>query len=373
MNDQTRRVQRETAMTSPMKRMQLVVIAAVLVSLMPVTAFAGTITLRSAVRLPADATQVRLMDIAELSGSEAERFKEVIVAELSDPTAAVEISLRQVREALEESGVHWGRVSLSGRSVTVRPRRSGVAAPPVAMGSAAVAGALAQRRIVDDGPRHVLASELIGGRTLRSQVAAYLASGLKSGPENLQLSFDERHAAFFDSEPGNARYEIEPVSNLNSSRIDLTIRVWVDGLIDHRRTVSVSPLVRTPVVVVREEIRRDEEISDHSVRLEHRWLSPSQPDFVRSVAEVTGRHALVRLREGEVLRNTHLRRETLIRRGEHVTVRCMVGSAVISLQAEARADGSEGDVIEFRKLGEREVFLATVTGRNEAILDLSKR
>jgi hypothetical protein len=42
------------------------------------------------------------------------------------------------------------------------------------------------------------------------------------------------------------------------------------------------------------------------------------------------------------------------------------------MQAEARTDGADGETIELRKVGEREVFTATVTGRAEAVIDLSR-
>jgi flagella basal body P-ring formation protein FlgA len=61
----------------------------------------------------------------------------------------------------------------------------------------------------------------------------------------------------------------------------------------------------------------------------------------------------------------------VVERGDRVKVRCLVGGIVIALKAEARADGAEGDTIELRKLGERSTFLATVTGRGEAIVDLA--
>ena len=44
----------------------------------------------------------------------------------------------------------------------------------------------------------------------------------------------------------------------------------------------------------------------------------------------------------------------------------------ISLTAEARADGTTGETIEFRKPGERQTFKATVTGPGEAVVDLSR-
>lgn len=356
------------------KRTPTMLFAVCIAIMLNTAVFASTIALRSAVRLPADATVVRLGDIAELSGPDAEALAGVIIEKLIDPAAAVQIPLRQVRERLDEAGVHWGRVSLSGRTVTVRPRRTGASSPPLPMSEAAIDGArLEHRKHESTRAQHQPVSQIMGQGTVRSMIAAYVANGLNVSPHDLQLSFDERNAAFLDAMPGQQQFEIEPVSNLRSNRIDLTVRVWVDGLIDHRRTVSVSPLVRRPVVIVSEEIRRDQVIDEASLSIEQRWLAPNQSGLVHDTAAVAGRHALVRLREGEALRETHLRRETLIRRGEQVVVRCVVGSAVITLQAEARADGSEGDTIEFRKIGERDTFLATVTGRNEAILDLSKR
>ena len=52
-------------------------------------------------------------------------------------------------------------------------------------------------------------------------------------------------------------------------------------------------------------------------------------------------------------------------------VRCIVGGIVISLEAEARGHGAEGDTIELRKLGERDTFIATVTGPHAAVMDLN--
>ena len=45
---------------------------------------------------------------------------------------------------------------------------------------------------------------------------------------------------------------------------------------------------------------------------------------------------------------------------------------MITLQAEARTDGSAGDVIECRKRGERATFLATVSETGDAIIDLGR-
>ncbi len=78
------------------------------------------------------------------------------------------------------------------------------------------------------------------------------------------------------------------------------------------------------------------------------------------------------LKAGDVLKKKHVKRDVLVKRGDRVIVRCLVGGVVISLDAEARSDGAEGDLIELRKLGERATFMARVSGPGAAILDLAR-
>ena len=63
----------------------------------------------------------------------------------------------------------------------------------------------------------------------------------------------------------------------------------------------------------------------------------------------------------------------MIKRGDRVIVRCIVGGIVITLEAEARSDGAIGDDIELKKIGERESFIATVSGSRAAVLDLQNK
>jgi flagella basal body P-ring formation protein FlgA len=74
--------------------------------------------------------------------------------------------------------------------------------------------------------------------------------------------------------------------------------------------------------------------------------------------------------QGQILRRTDLCSPILVERGDIAMVRCVVGGLVISLKAEARADGARGQTIPFRKAREREDFLATVTGPAEAVVNL---
>ena len=79
------------------------------------------------------------------------------------------------------------------------------------------------------------------------------------------------------------------------------------------------------------------------------------------------------LKAGDLINKKDVKSEILVNRGDRVIVRCVVGGVVISLEATARSNAAEGEKVELRKLGERDTFMATVTGPGAAIVDLSRR
>src|SRR4051812_2124825 len=92
---------------------------------------ADEIHLRTSVRLNSDAKNVTLANVAELQGPEAMRFADLEVAAISAESKAVEVAIKDIRSKLEQAGVNWGIVNLSGRTVTIRPSRDGNAHPPL--------------------------------------------------------------------------------------------------------------------------------------------------------------------------------------------------------------------------------------------------
>ncbi len=112
-------------------------------------------------------------------------------------------------------------------------------------------------------------------------------------------------------------------------------------------------------------------LHDDDLAVEARWLPPTTAIRLATLVQAVGRVASGRLRGGNVLRKSDIARQFVIKRGDRVMVRCIVGGVVISLEAEARGDGAEGDTIELRKLGERDTFIATVTGPHAAVMDLN--
>ncbi len=343
---------------------------------MVATPDAATISVRASVRLAPDAQHVLLRDIAHLEGDAAEALAEVVIGVVPQAGATAEFSLKQIRDALDEAGVHWGRTHLNGRSVVVRARHAGAASAPLPMAPVSLNQAVVET-VVDRErrePTPELALTLLADNDLRSAVAEFLVENLCVEPDDLQLTFDDGDAEFLALPLATNRFELAPISSLHSNRIELAIRKWDGERVSERKTINVVPVVRTQALTVQRDLSRGEVLSLADLDLREQWLGPGLMDAALGDADaVVGRTLNARLREGDVLRDSHLQRETIVRRGELVMVRCIVGGAVISLQAEARASAAIGDRIEFRKPGERETFLATVTGRGAAVVDLSRR
>jgi flagella basal body P-ring formation protein FlgA len=347
---------------------------ALLAALLLAAGAAGdTITLRGAVRLDAGQREVRLANIAELAGPDAERHADLLVETLETGDRPREITLAQVRRLLTEAGIHWGKVQLAGERVIVRPAAPGMAGPPLAMSALAIDSA-SRAPSKRAAPRREAtpAAALIEASTLRGAVCRRIVKGMGRTPDDLKLLFEDRDKEFLESPLDQHRFEMQPLSSFSSDRIDLRIRTWEGGRITDSRSITVRPLVRAETVILARDVNRNEELHEADLRAETRWLSTSQAEAMSTLVGAVGRIAAGRLKSGNVLKVSDLRRDMVIERGDRVMVRCLVGGAVIALEAEARADAAEGDTVELRKLGERETFFAVATGPGAAIVDLGR-
>jgi flagella basal body P-ring formation protein FlgA len=330
------------------------------------------IKLKGSVRLKDAAEVVRLADIAELTGPNAQRFAETIVAEVSGGAEALEITIRQVRSRLDDAGAHWGLIQLNGRTVIVRPAASRAAAPPLTMTPVAIEQPAGPQPATRPVATYELAAELIGLTTLRGTLARMFVDGLAIDPRKLRLVFGDHNADLLETDANAARFEIQPLGLLDSDRIELGVRAWGQGRVDQRFSITVRPMVNIDVAVPRRDIARGDQILEQDLAVESRWLVPSQASTMSSLVQAVGRIADARLKTGEPVRARHIKREHVVKRGDRVTVRCLVGGVVISLEAEARSEGAPGDRVELRKLGERDTFMATATGPGTAVIDLSR-
>lgn len=357
-----------------LKRVVPVIMATLLLAATP--AGAGDIVLRRSVRLAPDMEKITLADIATLRGEHAEALADTVIMNLrseagntpSPLETATELSLREIRTRLTDAGVHWGKVHLTGETVILRPSRSADVRPPVAMTPLSIKSKDTSTRATKrPEPESVTATSLLEQQTLAAHVTRTLMRGLRVAPNDLRLVVDPDDADLLATPDAEYRFEIRPLGNLRSDRVELAVNLWKQDLLERRAALTLRPLIRTTVLIVQGDVRRNDLISSGDIEQQSQWLSPNQAAQMADALDRVGMYATRTIREGEPLRTSDVRGSMVVSRGDRVIVRCIVGATVIAVESEAREDGAVGQTIEFRKIGERETFTAEVAGPGEAV------
>jgi len=325
-------------------------IRAVLLLLMLASSALGatTVTLREVASV--ESSPVRLGDIASVEGDEAAALYGVEV--LPGIPAGGVVRLDEVRSALDEAGVNWGRVALRGGEC--RLRRGALRLAP----RASAAGA-------DEDRFQEVALE--GPETPRTRIAKLLAELYGVENADLRVRFDDGDARFLDGIPAGMRFDATIGTSAASEIAPVQVIVYDGDRVHEARTVRVEAQVRRDVLMLTRKVDRGERFETSALREMKRWIAPGGSPVVDEPLEAIGQLARTRLGAGTVVREAHLERPILIKRNELATVHCLSGSVSLRVQARAQDEGREGDVIEFRKSRRGEPFMARVTGAGFAV------
>ncbi len=342
---------------------------------------ADSITLHRSVRMPVDRDHLTLADIARLEGDAALELADTIVFTSDDPAQLQTVSVDVVRAALDDAGVLWSALHLSGGDIIIRPRPASLNTKPQAMQPASLGEIVEESTppIEESAPQNatLIAASIIDEVTIRSAIAARFLAALRVDAGDLSLTFDAVDEPFLssgiDDAASSQRIEIDPATVFESERVQLEVRIWQDGRVVQSERIEVQPRIRATALTVSQNIERGQRIeAAHLVRSES-WMSPGSARLCALEGDVVGCITDRPLTRGDLLRARDLAQEHIIARGDRVTVRCLSGGIVITLEAEARTDAAIGAEIELRRAGERDTFFARASGPGEAILDLSSR
>lgn len=313
----------------------------------------STVTLRPDARVPAGEA-VTLAQIALLGGAEAEALGGVVIEDAAGSrNGEASVEVRQVRAALERTGVDWAKVTLRGSSCTLlvaEPRRSASGAPERA------AAAAANRRPTD-------------GATVREAVLAKIARFVGVGPEDLRIGFDAADAALLATATAGSVVEVRPLGT--SERMPLGVTVYRGERIAATGTVRATVLVRRQVAVLAAAKDRGEVIGPADVTTHEQWLGPNVR--VASPAEVVGSAARGRLRVGAVVLEGDIEAPIVVQKGELVSIHCVSGGVVLRTTGRALGSARDGEVVRFESLepperrGAARTFYARMSGRGRAV------
>lgn len=325
-------------------------LAIVLASMLAARAFAGVVTLKPGAAV-APGAPITLADVATLEGADAQALADVPLGVFETTR---EVTVDEVRRALDARKVNWGRVALRGSACPVR-----ASAPPTSETSPS-----------SETPSPIAPAS--GVETVRDRIVATLRELFGAAPDAIRVTLDDANAGLLARAVQGRRVDIE-TSSANSSR--LAVRVWMyegDRLVGEG-TVRADVSLRLDVFTLASSVGKGERITASMLTRATVWLAPAGAPPIREESQAVGAVARVRLDAGTVLRTEHVESPVVIKRGDLVSVHALAGGMVVRTQARANADAREGEMVELSRGRDRKPFLARAAAPGLAIIEAGSR
>ena len=304
--------------------------------------------------------EVTLADVAELEGDRGKALAAVVVGRFADGRDRVVVEASAVRGAMNDAGVNWAMVSLSGfqrcRVQRIKNAENADDVETVDADPTAVASNLDAELSVDTAT------------SLRRRVERRIAEASGAPRDELRIDFRPRDAERLHRSTLTARFEITPQTSTGLGRVPVQV-VELDGdrPVD-RFTVAATVSRRFEAVVATQTIDRGDRFTRGRVETREVYLQQAPENPLDDVALVLDQVAASRLTEGDVVMPDHVTAETLVKRGEMITVRAIAGQVVVRTVARATEDGVLDQRIRLRHDRSRETFTAVVVGRRSCVL-----
>ena len=340
------------------------------------SAIADRIELRRSIRRPSVNQPLRLEDIARLDGEHARSFRRLVVLSAQTETRTdrvMQVTIGQIRELLDDAGIDWPRVELSGGVVAVRPAaRSRTASRSSASAPGFGEPVLRVESRAPSGLRSVSEWRHQPDGSLGRQVVDLVVDAvgdIESDPDRLFLSMDSSTLDRLTSSAEEIRASlVQDLRAENSNPWD-SVLIRVQGRRpggEWRSThVRVEIGVLRVVPVAAHDIRKGRRIGegDKDVRLEARPIRPSEVILDPSV--IAGRKVVANVLAGEPILSSVLEPEKIVDRGGMIMIRSIIDGHEFNCLVEALQDGCLGDLVKCRTTS-GESMLARVVGPNLA-------
>lgn len=304
-------------------------------------------------------SQVLLQDVAELEGDAAQSLAKHVVLQLSEQGNGGTLALRELERALTEAGADWSQVRLVGASQCKVVRLKQEKHAESADARAAASPVAAVSNPVSD-------VDLTSAATLQDRLLADLAQLAEFPVSEMRVKFAGVDAAVLAQPAMTDRLEVEPLGRRLPGRISLTVRRYKASQLvaTHRIVADVTRLCQA--VVVKKSLSRGQTVTAGDVELREVTLTNSKVTPLTELKDVVGLTTTLSLAPETVVSPEHLRSPLLVRKGDLVTVQCIVGQVVVRAVARSLDEGALGDSIQLRNEATKQTLEARVTGLKQA-------
>jgi flagellar basal body P-ring formation protein FlgA len=121
------------------------------------------------------------------------------------------------------------------------------------------------------------------------------------------------------------------------------------------------------VVCASKRISRNTLITDEDLTTAYRNVSMMDETVIQDTDHAIGKMAKTTIQPGAILYHRHLKKQPLVKRGDHVTILARRGVLQVTAPGEVKNTGSKGDMIKVKNLMSRRVIYARVI--NEGLVE----
>ena len=320
----------------------------------------STIALRASARVD-PVGSIRLADVADLSGAEAQELAGVVI--IGDPRSrsgatrgSFALGIEDVRSAIEAHArrthpIPWARLVLRGSVCRIR-----VGAP--------VGRAESSRRSAEPRTSAVLASSLLKQASVRALLAERISQIAQADPQDVRLTFRRGDGPVLDLSLDGRKAVVKPTGL--SDTLPILVNVYEGDRIVATSTVRVGVQVQRDVAVAARRIARRQIVNPGDLRTERRWLPlTARP---APAGRVVGSELRARIDAGEIVLEHHVQPPIVVNRGDRVVVHCLSGSVVIKVEAVARSSARDGQLVELEMPRSGQRIQARMSGRGQAVI-----
>ncbi|MEZ6195516.1 MAG: flagellar basal body P-ring formation chaperone FlgA [Planctomycetota bacterium] len=284
---------------------------------------------------------VRLSDIAEISSLDARlgaRIERIEVGNFAEGRDRLVLLRESVRAILAERGFGGEGVVIRGADrVVVRPMTVTIAPDRL-------------RRLAEAHIREVLRGQKIDDIKSAAPLRPVTIPGGRF-QFDLEVQGDERNPLY-------------------AGRVEIVVVAKVDGKIAERIPVPMTVERRGTIVVAKRRIPQGRLIEYDDVETREVPLGAYGAGLSSSVERVVGQTARGTLLKDQPIRDTFLRAQPVIRRGDVVTARVVLGRLEVKALCRALKEGAPGDRIELENVetGTRVLALVVDSRTVDALL-----
>ncbi|MBL4699843.1 MAG: flagellar basal body P-ring formation protein FlgA, partial [Phycisphaeraceae bacterium] len=298
-----------------------------------------------------DDNLIQLREIAYLTGDTAQKLGGSVVVELKGSQAQTRITLRMVNKHLSGMGVNWGRLNLTG-----------AANCQVQIGDPV--SVMTQTTVVSNPNKTITTDDAL---TVEKQVENFLLQYTGYSDQELVVKYSSVDKRQLQSPALMDRFEIQVIGSAKLGRLPLTIGRWRGSTLVSQTRVTAKVSYKTLALVAINNIRRGDQFGPGDLQVQEVELHSDHAKPLRKLSEVVGLIASRSIRKKQTLLVDDVRPALVIRRGQMVSIRTIVGGMVIRTTARAMADAAMDQMIQLKNERSRESFMARVIGPRAAV------